>query len=519
VATRVSAVAVLVFTLMLGGAAYGELAAIGPTNPANGFPLWVQDTNGVALELGLDPVYSIFDPIIVGNLFSEQIGFGEEAFFWTADASLDLGGGNQAILVLALEAAFSNGPPLADDQFLFGRVRIRIDTPVAGTYTVTHPFGTIVFPNVPAGTRAINFTSDIGGITPDFARVLPGIVGPYLVAVDPAPPLGFVGDPGILQTVTGSPTGNNFFRVEGPGGTVETDLFAVSGKLYTGAVPSPLIVKRASYTRATTGELAIFATSAPTAVVEVSGDALVPFGPLPMVGDGSGRFFVQVPLADPAVIPGTVSVTATVAPNDPITLLQPVVDVVTVHAVYEASTTTLTVDATSTDALVPPSLAEETFGALTNGQLVTIVGVPPSAVKVVSSAGGSASILVDVIGQLAELPPPPPVIGAPEPQLPPPPTDPPAGEVLAVSRLIYRTGPSLWNIVGTLTPAQAGVVVTARLSADLTGPVIGAGTTTANGTWRIAVRNSPVVAAPGGVASFQSSTGTTLLAVPITVRR
>src|SRR5439155_21840626 len=49
----------------------------------------------------------------------------------------------------------------------------------------------------------------------------------------PAPPAGFIGDPAVLHTITGSPCGTNFFRVEGPGlphGGVETNLWSVLGK-------------------------------------------------------------------------------------------------------------------------------------------------------------------------------------------------------------------------------------------------------------------------------------------------
>jgi cysteine-rich repeat protein len=52
-------------------------------------------------------------------------------------------------------------------------------------------------------------------------------------AVPPAAPNGYIGDPAILHKVVGSPCGQNFFRVEGPGfpgGAVQTDLFSVIGK-------------------------------------------------------------------------------------------------------------------------------------------------------------------------------------------------------------------------------------------------------------------------------------------------
>lgn len=84
------------------------------------------------------------------------------------------------------------------------------------------------------------WTGDFGGFAP-YDRVLDGPIPVLLTAVNPAPPVGYLGNPQITQTVTSSPTGNNFFRIEGPAGSnlggagvnfVETNLFSVSGKLY-----------------------------------------------------------------------------------------------------------------------------------------------------------------------------------------------------------------------------------------------------------------------------------------------
>ena len=223
------------------------LAAVGPVNPANGFPVWLSDANGVVLDVSPPPPapYSISAPPILDNPFSVAIGLGDEAFYWSADARIDFTGGDRALLVLAEECAFmGDGTPSPDNQMVFGRIRIRIDVPVAGTYVVTHPYGTITFPNVPVGRRSIDYTSDNGDITPylNNNRLLTkNNVGPFLVAVNPPPPPGYVGDPGIDQTVTGSPTGNNFFRIDGPPGSnlggpgidfVQTNLFAVSGRRF-----------------------------------------------------------------------------------------------------------------------------------------------------------------------------------------------------------------------------------------------------------------------------------------------
>jgi len=138
---------------------------IGPLSPQTTFPLWVQDSTGLTLEIcpGTDPVNCIStppitdpnDPLFVPALAG--IGFGDEGFWASADASMPTGGGTgQALLVSAVEAAFL--PTFANgNQFPFTRLRIRVDVPVDGDYTVTHPWGQILYTGVtagPASTRA-----------------------------------------------------------------------------------------------------------------------------------------------------------------------------------------------------------------------------------------------------------------------------------------------------------------------------------------------------------------------------
>ncbi len=181
-----------------------------------------------------------FDPVIQGNAFSAQVGFGAEAFYWAAESTIDLPWGDEALLFLALEATWANGEPADGDQIVFGRVQILLDVPADGTYTVVHPYGTEVFANVSAGVNAINMTRDIGAVAGEFNTVLTDDIGPFLIAVSPLPPTGFVGNPAVEQTVTGSPTGNNFFKITGPdgvnldgsgGNVVQSNLFIVQGEL------------------------------------------------------------------------------------------------------------------------------------------------------------------------------------------------------------------------------------------------------------------------------------------------
>src|SRR5262249_21073486 len=104
------------------------------------------------------------------------------------------------------------------------------------------------------GRGTINSTDDpgCGAIPPacDFTLALkqPN-AGPFLRwdATGPAPPAGFLGDPAILHSITGSPFGNNFFRIDGPdvGGpgvnTIQTNLFSLIGKISVRPPPPPTL--------------------------------------------------------------------------------------------------------------------------------------------------------------------------------------------------------------------------------------------------------------------------------------
>lgn len=228
------------------GAPDPALTAIGPIDPQNGFPLWYRDSTGLQLRLCVgDPVRCLFtDPPIAGNAFSQQIGFGANAFYMRARADLNAGpNGDPADLELALKAAFTNGPPANGQQVVFGRIRFR----AAGlenntTYVLTHPYGV---DNIPTDNNGnidfsldVGCTADDGLVACDFTRAFGSRVDPFLTAVAPAPPAGFIGDPTILQTLTGSPFGTNFFRIQGTnaGGqgvnVVQTDLFRLQGQRF-----------------------------------------------------------------------------------------------------------------------------------------------------------------------------------------------------------------------------------------------------------------------------------------------
>lgn len=255
----------LTLLLALASAASAQVAALGPDNPGNGFPKYVKDVNGVKLELPVKPIGDgitaptmAFDPPIDGNAWSEATGFGSEAFFFLAQSTMNVGGGGRAVLDLGIEAAYGAEEPLNDppDQFLFGRVRIRIDAPVEGDYIVTHPWGTQTLNITDTATR-FTYVYDWGGFaaSPNTNPPIPSSFERLLISPTPwrflwcdtlvggiVDPPQWVGD-GSVGKVTGGFNGVNFFRVQGPpgsnlGGTgndvVQTDQFTVFGHIYQG---------------------------------------------------------------------------------------------------------------------------------------------------------------------------------------------------------------------------------------------------------------------------------------------
>lgn len=229
--------------LMLPMLANAALTFVGPVDPANGYPRWYKDSNGVRLTLCLDqntfclPMDDV-DPALP---VSFPNNFPGESFWWTGEASIDNVEGGQVLLVMAIEAAFAREVPFAGDRISFARVRIRARDIPLGTYRITHPYGQSIFEATSPVGRQINETNDVGAINEVFDGALAGDVGPFLVwnpAVAPAAPAGFVGDPNVAHRVIGSPNGTNFLRVERLIGGVFTTVgftneFNISGKLDT----------------------------------------------------------------------------------------------------------------------------------------------------------------------------------------------------------------------------------------------------------------------------------------------
>jgi len=434
----------LVLLLGLGQAAQAILVAPpGPPDPNTtalpppgfGVPLWYQDANGLRLELCLPnaaeqaagacinapvPVFPIAFP---NNFPDESFWFAATPNQLVVPANGALAVPGKGILVLALELAFAQGGVVDGDQIVFSRLRYRIDVPVAGQYTVTTPYGIFSGPSenvTTPGIAAINVSRDIGVNPGVYTGALFGDIGPFLrpsltpgggalgFFTDPLlrPGASYLSPPGAVGPVTGGTTGN-IFRVDGPAGSnfggtgvdfLQTDQFALQGRVFNGKVPTPLSGALATYRRPAvgTGFVDVSANSAATAIVTIAPAGQIPATPM-LTDPGTGKFAAHIPITQTTILPDFLSVTA-VNPsldpfNSPTTIGPNLMDLVTVTAAeYDPFVLTLTIRAVSSDEVFPPVLTATGFGNLTSGNItVNNVNAPPTTVTVTSSKGGSGT--------------------------------------------------------------------------------------------------------------------------------
>ena len=428
----------LVVSALAQGVAQAALFAVdpGPYVPANGnFASWYQDTHGRTLDLCLSKAVSSRVPSAPGapsymcllnpnpGIFDDTqpivfpTNFPDEAFWFTGDGSIvDAARGIDLTYVSAVEAAFSGGDPLEGDQVSFGRIRIRVDVPTAGTYVITHPYGVDVFNVDTPGRRAINMTRDIGiGSPKTYDGALKADIGPFLRSlngpyVEPNPVTGstdtFVGDPNLEEAFTGSPFNTNYIRIEGPNGLdLRTTVMAISGKLSTLVRPTPIIAERSTYSR-TAGASAPVAQQdvfvmAPPPPATVKLDSNTPVLNL-TEANTTGHWYAQS--ATNPTLPSSLLVTAdnhlAIPTSTPTSLSMPLTDLVVIsRAEYSLSSGQITVVASTSDETSPPILTATSgtgvaIGALSGSgaekSLSTgISPIPPAKVQVTSSNGGS----------------------------------------------------------------------------------------------------------------------------------
>jgi hypothetical protein len=471
--------AALALALAMGSsAALADLARVGPTSAANGFPLWYQDKQGTVLDLCLpngtnaaQQAACLFAPPNPTQAYAFPTNFPDEAFYFDVSSSNPAIPGNPAIdlqvpagasgslsYLMALEAAFATGGPVAGQQTVFARIRIRAAVPQPGTYTITHPYGVETFQvDTSGGPRDINFTDDVG-LTPGvFSDALHSRLGPFLRHADgsggnPLAPIRipagtgpeFLGDGATPGFVTGSPFGTNYIMVcavDSRGATIPlgnftlnnkvtdcagSDQFTLVGRLHDLAaspIGSPLAITRASYGRDDAGTHVDVNANVVKATVGQLDPVLTAVStnqlPVLMVGPSVlGDYYAQG-ITDPqGNLPNPVTVINS-ADSPPSLVTRDVVDVVSISsAVYTPGNDTLTVVATSSDkgfaatGALPPALVLESFpgadvtaNALTTDPadvilVATGVATPPASVTVQSAVGGIGR--ANVIGGLEQ---------------------------------------------------------------------------------------------------------------------
>ncbi len=334
-AARTTRTLAALLSALAAGPALAALQDRGPQDPTMVFPQWYRDTNGTAVGLctsqaqspnpaaGLAPMcFPIAtDPTgFAGNL-------GTELFYNDLNVAISGGAGGFTLRFLAaLEATYLPlGQPAHGTETVFARIRVVANIAVPGTYTVTHPFGIEVFPDVQAaGARSIFYTIDVPlGPAMDFDTALSGRVGPFIQwdVLNPGETLTvgtqqFLGDPNYAHTFTGSPFGTNYVRVDGPPGSnldgagndfVIQPLGTVLGQRWTAPIPTPFSIKKSVYSRgAALNTVDVWATSAPGQQLFASGTGMPS---LILAEFPGGNYYGHVEFPSTAIPPASITVT------------------------------------------------------------------------------------------------------------------------------------------------------------------------------------------------------------------
>lgn len=429
--------------LSLTGSAYAQLAAVdpGPYTFATGkFPMWYQDENQLSMELcqsraASSRVAATTPPAYMCILLAEPGVYDDaqpmifpdnwppEAFWFLAETTIpdNAAGYGVDAYVAGIEAAFASENPADGDQQSFARIRIRVNVPLAGTYTITHPYGVETVNVTAPGRRAINITRDIGiGAPGNFTGAVGGAIGPFLRSVNGPytevnPDTGatetFVGDPNLTEAVTGSPFNTNFLRITGPAGTIQSNVFSLSGKVLDNRQQTQVEIDRATYRRTSAGVRAeVFAKADSSSTLCFRETVALLPGPPPtpcqtsLLGDNNGLFFGH--RLGTGAVPPVVVVTATnpAGTTRPTAVSAKLTDVVKVQtARYNWANKTLLIEATSTDEVAIPDMVAQGYGRLSKSgtlQRITVADLtqPPATVTVKSAAGGSDTEAVVVVG-------------------------------------------------------------------------------------------------------------------------
>jgi hypothetical protein len=267
----------------LAAPAHANLTAVGPVNPATGFPDWYQDASGPG-GAGIKLQPCLDGPPFCLTTRADLTAPDGEGFYAQAETTIPVGSGS-ARFIVAQEAAFLNNDPIT-----FGRIRITVKAARANTtYTFNHPYGNAVVTTDGLGNG--RFSSDFGcAAAPcDWRAALTSPIGNFLrwAPGGQAPPGGFIGDAITPHTVTGGSVRNTF----GVSGGASTDLFTVSGKLAGPPVPVVNVTDAVDFgTTTTNAPVTRTVTVTSFGVPDPGGASNVNFGPIGFSGPQAAAF-------------------------------------------------------------------------------------------------------------------------------------------------------------------------------------------------------------------------------------
>ncbi|MEI6719672.1 MAG: hypothetical protein WCO67_02825 [Betaproteobacteria bacterium] len=304
----IKTLAASVAAIGLAQPAFAVLDSVGPVDPANGFPAWYMDRNGVALELCTNLNATVLTAggcvtlpadlpngvpeVFPTNWFIEHFYTLASVVLTTAGvgpAGTPVAAAGKVTFGMGLEGSFATPTPVNGQQIVFNRWRVtHTNTACEGSYTYYTPNNAPQTFVSTAGGKIFE-TSDIGVGT--FSGPLAGTTGPFLLpsrtpgdaALAPfTGPDGrrYIADYNIVagQAVTGSALPNpllaspktwipaaikalpfaNYVLVEGPGvatgncaateSVSSTNTFQLFGRYYNGVIPAPSKVDRATFT-------------------------------------------------------------------------------------------------------------------------------------------------------------------------------------------------------------------------------------------------------------------------------
>lgn len=356
-------------------------------------------------KLPASGTYTIYTPF--GKFVFPALAAGDRLFY-TSDIGLQCPPG-QFDCALATQS----GPFLLPSATPGGAEVPPIPDLLAGV----DPYNDVIAPKTAypdTGRRYIADPARLGPVTGGYC-----VVDGTTCVIDPA-----TGKPAWVTS--GGLRNPNIFRVEVSGGTAaETTFFNLMGRVFEGAIAGKVTVDRASYARSATtpNKVDVYATAFPSALGRLPAappPAVVPttlsFFDAPCATDpttgavtgppagftahqmfqaGSNYFAQSNPLAIPAN-PAQVCLqaNATTAGGASTTTYTPAPlgdQVFITEGLYDPLNHALSVKATSSDQVFPPTLTVAGFGdidPLTGQAVVPSLFAPPAEVTVISTAGG-----------------------------------------------------------------------------------------------------------------------------------